>query len=84
MSDRKSVITIERRDVSPLGVSRRKRFDDSLELLRALGVSPDAIEHYRRQGRKTRRLPHELACAVVEDAARAASAAALVMTGRPA
>ena len=60
----------ERRDVSPFGIAGRKRFSDSLGLLRALGLSPAAIEHYRRQARKTRKLPHELVCAMAEDGAR--------------
>lgn len=44
---RNAVATVERRDMSPVGVARRKRFDDSLDLLRALGLSSTAVEHYR-------------------------------------
>jgi len=83
MSDRKPVISTKRRDMSPLGVAPRKRFDESLNLLRALGLSPVAIEHYRQRGRKTHRLPHEFVCAMAEGAARFALTTMLVMHGRP-
>jgi len=72
MSDRKSVSPTERRDMSPLGAARRKRFDNSLNLLRALGLSPVAIEYYRQRGHKTHRLPHKFVCAIAENAARSA------------
>jgi len=65
LSDHKVVIR-ERRDTSPLGVARRKRVEDSLDLLRALGLSRGTIERYRRLARRKRKLPHELVCAVIE------------------
>jgi len=68
MSIRKAVAIVEKRDTSPLGSARRKKFDDSLALLRALGLSPSTIEHYRRLARTKRRLPQELVCALVENA----------------
>ena len=60
----------ERRDTSPENVARRARFSASLDLLRALGLSPRAIEHYRRLTLIARRLPHELVCEIAEEAAR--------------
>jgi hypothetical protein len=78
---RKAVVPAERRDTSPLGVARRKRFDDSLDLLRALGLSPGAVEHYRRLARKTRKLPHQLVCAMAEHAAQDAALAAMMLRG---
>src|SRR5579872_4513412 len=62
MSGRKAVATTERWDTGPIGVARRKRFDDSLDLLRALGLSPAAVDRYRRLARKTHKLPHMLVC----------------------
>ena len=78
--------TLERRDMSPQGVARRARFEESLDLLRALGLSPFAIEHYRRLARKTRKLPHELVRALVEETAEQPDILTLigVDTGRPA
>ena len=80
-SSRKVVAAAERRDLSPVGIARRKRFENSLDLLRALGLSPAAIEHYRRQARKTRKLPHQLICGIAEEAAEDAGLAAIVMRG---
>ena len=57
----------ERRDTSPEGVAGRNRFEQSLVLLRALGLSPDAIEYYRRRAGETGRLPHELVRDLAED-----------------
>jgi len=76
------MVLVERRDRSPLGVARRKRFDESLALLRALGLSPAAIEHYRRLARKTHRLPHELVRGVAERAAEDATLVAMISLGR--
>ena len=78
MSGRQS--TVER-DTRPLGGARRRQFDGSLSLLRAMGLSPVAIEHYRQRARKTHRLPHEFVCAMAESAARAALTTVLVMNG---
>lgn len=85
MSGRKAVATTERRDMSQLGVARRKRFDDSLDLLCALGLSPAAVDHYRHLARKARRLPHELVCTMAEHAAEDATLAVGLINGsRPA
>ena len=62
LSGRKAVATAVRWDAGAIGVARRKRFDDSLDLLRALGLSPAAVDHYRRLARQTHKLPHELVC----------------------
>jgi hypothetical protein len=59
----------ERRDRSPEGISQRARFQASLKLLADLGLSPDALEYYRRLARKKRTLPHKLVCAIVEGVA---------------
>ncbi|HLJ59043.1 MAG TPA: hypothetical protein VKZ50_04855 [bacterium] len=77
---------LERRDTSPEGAARRARFEESLELLRALGLSPFAIEHYRRLARKTRKLPHELVRTLVEETAEQPDILTLigVNAGRPA
>jgi hypothetical protein len=60
----------ERRDTTPTGGWNRKQFAASIGLLRSLGLSPRAIDHYRRLARATRRLPHEL---MVENAEAAAA-----------
>jgi len=59
----------ERRDTTPTGEWNRKQFAESISLLRSLGLSPRAIEHYRRLARATRRLPHALVIEVAEEAA---------------
>jgi hypothetical protein len=63
------------------GFERRKLFDCSLDLLRAVGLSPAAVDHYGRLARKTRRLPHELVCTVAEHATEDGTLAAIVMIG---
>lgn len=75
----------DRRDMSPRGAARRARFDASLDLLRALGLADEMVEHYRRLARKTRKLPHELVRTVVEEAAEHAGVIARVGldSGRP-
>lgn len=78
---RNAVATGERRDMSPVGVARRKRFDDSLDLLRALGLSSTAVEHYRLLARKTRTVPHQLVCTMAEHAARDADLLDSVVRG---
>ena len=65
----------ERRDTTPTGKWNRKQFDASIGLLRSLGLSPRAIEHYRRLARATRRLPHELMVEIAEEAAACPNAA---------
>jgi hypothetical protein len=60
----------ERRDTSPAGVWNREKFEASLGLLHALGLSRSVIEHYRARARDTDQLPHELVATMVEDAAR--------------
>lgn len=62
--------TLERRDMSEQGVARRARFEESLDLLRALGLSTPALEHYRRRARKNRKLPHVLVREMAEEAAQ--------------
>jgi hypothetical protein len=42
----------------------------SIRVLRALGLAPWTIEFYRQQGRKARRLPHEMVVAAAAAAAR--------------
>jgi len=78
MSGHHAVLTVERRDASSRGVSRRKRFDDSIALLRTLGLSSGAVDYYRRAARKTRKLPHELVCDIAESAAEHAGVLALM------
>jgi hypothetical protein len=56
----------ERRDKSPGGTDRRAKFEASLKLLADLGLSPDALEYYRRLARKRRTLPHEQVRALAE------------------
>ena len=73
--------TNERRDMSNAGVARRKRFDESLDLLRALGLSPAAVDHYRHLARKSHKLPHAQVCTIAEHAAEDAILAALVVNG---
>lgn len=68
----------ERRDTSPVGIARRARFESSLKLLTQLGLSRNAVEHYRRLARKEKMLPHELVCAIAEGAATSQT----VMLGR--
>jgi EAL domain-containing protein (putative c-di-GMP-specific phosphodiesterase class I) len=53
----------------PTGEWNRKQFAESTNLLRSLGLSPGAIEHYRRLARATRRLPHDLVIEIAEEAA---------------
>jgi hypothetical protein len=59
----------ERRDRTPAGLTRRARFEASLALLAGLGLSPNALEYYRRLARKKRTLPHELVRAIAEKVA---------------
>ena len=59
----------DRRDRSPEGIARRARFEASLELLADLGLSPDALEYYRRLARQKRSLPHNLVRAMAEKVA---------------
>jgi len=60
----------EKRDTSHGGSASRARFQKSLDLLYALGLSPTAIEYYQRLGRASRRLPHEVAREIMEATAQ--------------
>ena len=60
---------LDRRDRCPEGIARRGRFETSLQLLAVLGLSPEALEYYRRLARKKRTLPHELVRAMAEKVA---------------
>jgi len=77
---------VDRRDNSLQGIMRRRKFEDSLDLLRTLGLSSHAIEHYRWFARETRRLPHELVREMVEENVKRADmiVAAALSSGRPA
>ncbi|HXX38961.1 MAG TPA: hypothetical protein VEP50_12590 [bacterium] len=81
MLGHKAVATIERHDIRPLGIARRKRFDESLDSLRAMGLSSSAVEQYRRVARGKHTLPHELACKIIKQAAEAAAPLAMVASG---
>lgn len=81
VSGRKVAAAAERQDMSLSGFERRKRFDYSLDLLRAVGLSPAAVDHYRRLARRTRTLPHELVCAAAERATQDGILVAIVMSG---
>lgn len=59
----------ERRDTSVGGVWNRNQFEASVSTLRSLGLSPRAVDHFRLLARATRRLPHELALEILEEAA---------------
>jgi len=60
----------EHRDTSFDGMLSRAKFQKSLDLVRALGLSPEAIECLRRFAGITRKLPHEIVREVVEQTAR--------------
>jgi hypothetical protein len=72
----------ERRDMSTAGVARRKRFDESPDLLCALGLSPAAVDRNRHLARKSRKLPHEQVCTMAEHAAEDVILAALAVSGK--
>lgn len=76
----------ERRDLSPQGRGRRAQFAVSVKLLADLGLSPDAIEYYRRLARKKKTLPHDLVRALAEEEARWETTVAKIKfdAGRPA
>lgn len=65
----------ERRDTSAGGVWNRKQFEASVNTLRSLGLSSRALDHFRVLARATRRLPHELALEILEEAASHPNAA---------
>jgi len=50
----------DRRDRTLIGRARRKRFGDSVRVLRLIDLSAHVIRHYARLARETARLPHEL------------------------
>lgn len=57
-----------RRDLSTRGIAKRAQFKASLDLLRQLEFSDEALTHYQRLARKTRKLPHILVRDVAEGA----------------
>jgi hypothetical protein len=65
-----SLRSLEKRDPNPANSARRARFQKSLDLLCAFGLSPSAIEYYQRLGRASRRLPHEVAREIMEATAQ--------------
>jgi hypothetical protein len=69
----KDTARAERRDTSPAGAAGRTQFEESLRLLAALGLSPQAIDHYRRAAGEARRLPHEMVREMAEQAAQRAA-----------
>lgn len=84
MSDVAKRLAREQRDTTQMGRARRKRFEDSLDLLRALGLSVQAVEYYRSLARTTRKLPHELVCEALEAHVRRANPTAALGPGHPA
>jgi hypothetical protein len=62
----------ERRDTSPAGEWNRDKFEASLGLLHALGLSLPSIEYYRRRARETQQLPHEIVALIIEETVRRA------------
>ncbi len=69
MADGRERSVRERRDMSPEGIARRARFEESLNLLRSLGLSPSSIEYFRQLARVTRQLPHELVREIADESA---------------
>jgi hypothetical protein len=84
MSDAAERLAREKRDTTQLGGARRKKFEDSLDLLRALGLSAQAIEYYGSLARVTRKLPHELVRETLEAQVRRANPTAALGPGHPA
>jgi hypothetical protein len=66
----KETTRAERRDASPAGVAGRNQFEESFRLLASLGLSPQAIDNYRRRANEARRLPHEVVRDVAEQASQ--------------
>jgi len=62
----RAVILADRRNPSPLGRRRRKSFEQSLNVLRALGLPSWVVRCYLRAARDTDRLPHEILCSMAE------------------
>ncbi|HLW47673.1 MAG TPA: hypothetical protein VKW09_07890 [bacterium] len=58
----------ERRDTSPAGTWNRAQFEESLKLLRVIGLSARAMEHCQRKARETQLLPHEVLREIFEHA----------------
>jgi hypothetical protein len=67
----KGTARADRRDKSPAGVAGRSPLDESLRLIASLGLSPQAIDYYRRAAAEARRMPHEMLREVAERAAQA-------------
>jgi len=59
----------ERRNVSHIGQKRRRDFDRSAKQLYDLGLSPWAVEYFRRAARVSGALPHMVVCQVAMMAA---------------
>ncbi|HEX9244815.1 MAG TPA: hypothetical protein VGA35_01520 [bacterium] len=59
----------ERRNLSHIGDKRRRDFDRSAKQLYALGLSPWAVEYFRRAARVSGALPHMVVCQVAMIAA---------------
>ena len=55
-----------RRDLSTRGIAKRAQFKASMDLLRQLEFSDEALAHYQRLARRTRKLPHILVRDVAE------------------
>ena len=67
MSDDRRRSQPEKRDTNPEGLTRRAQFNGSLDLLRSLGLSLRAMEHYRLLARKIHKLPHALVRDLAEE-----------------
>ena len=74
------------KDVNEQEVARSEKFNDSLDLLCDLGLSPYAIEYYLWLAYETGGLPHELLREMIEEHVRRTNAilAAIVNPGHPA
>jgi len=59
----------ERRNISHIGEKRRRDFDRSAKQLYDLGLSPWAVEYFRRAARVSGVLPHMVVCQVAMMAA---------------
>ncbi|HLJ62368.1 MAG TPA: hypothetical protein VKZ50_21825 [bacterium] len=84
MSNAARRLARDKRDTTQLGGARRQRFEDSLDLLRALGLSVQAIDYYGSLARTTRKLPHEMVREVLEAQVRRANPTAALGPGHPA
>jgi len=62
----RGVVLRDRRSPSSLGRRRRKTFEQSLDVLRALGLPSWVVKCYLRAARDAERLPHEILCSMAE------------------